>query len=294
MTVIEFEKVSKSYGAKVALNNLSLSVKKGEFVAFLGPNGAGKSTSLSLILGQRFATTGQVQVLGGKASDQKIKARIGATPQDLDFPVHLRCDEVVSWVAAHFPQAKNVGARIEQLKEQLNLEDFWKRETGGLSGGEKRRLGLMLALLSDPELLVLDEPTTGMDVNSRRRMWDVIRRCHKEGKTILLTTHYLDEVEELSDRVLVIDRGELLFSGTVNEIKKRVEYKVVDVLVADEAIQKFPGIFNWNYKKNRAQFLVRDSDAFIREMVNQNIQFQDLHVQPAKLEDAFVALRSET
>jgi ABC-2 type transport system ATP-binding protein len=291
--VLEFTNVSKNFGSKKALHQLNFRIQKGEFVAFLGPNGAGKSTSISLILGQRRPSAGAIQIFDGKPHEARIKNRIGATPQDLDFPQNLKCREVAQWVAAHYPQSRQIQNRIENLKSKLDLHAFWNRETGGLSGGEKRRLGLLLSLMSNPDILVLDEPTTGMDVNSRRQMWNLMREVHGQGKTILLSTHYLDEVEELSDRVLVIDHGELLFSGTVEEIKRKVDYKMVDVLLLDENLKSHHDIFNWNFKAGRAEFLTRNADGLVKEMVYSNVQFQDLHIRPAKLEDAFMALRSE-
>lgn len=286
--VIRFENVNKNYASKVALTNLSFTVKQGEFVAFLGPNGAGKSTAISLILGLRAADSGSIEVLSGQPRSLEVRKKLGATLQDLDFPQHLKVCEVVHWVATHYACEES---EIQNLKSILMLQDFWERETGGLSGGEKRRLGLLLALLANPDLLVLDEPTTGMDIVSRRAMWECIRQFHAKGKTLLLTTHYLDEVEALASRVLIIDQGQLLFTGSVREIRSNVDYKIVKLQVDARVFQDWDGVKIVSVEQGILTALVKDSDQFVKRLVAEKIEFTQLLVQQASLEEAFLAFR---
>lgn len=284
--LVEFEKVSKVFGTVRAVEDLSFRVFAGEVVAFLGPNGAGKSTSLKLLQGLRRPTRGRVKVFGMDPWEVPARAKLGVTPQDLDFPANLKVREVLRMVCWAF------GAdREKSLLSRLRLEDLAHRKTGGLSGGEKRRLGLACALAGSPRLLLLDEPTTGLDVESRRLLWAVLTEERKRGASILLTTHDLDEVEKVADRVIVIDRGQKLFEGSVVEIKRRVNFQKIEFyLSADHSLSGLESV-SIHRQGERCQVISRNADHFVREMVRLQIPFRHLQVTAASLEEAFLQLR---
>lgn len=284
--IVRFDKVSKSYGKVMALRQLSFEVYRGEILAFLGPNGAGKSTTLQCLMGLRKPTFGSIQIFGGSPQDRKVRQRIGVTPQDLDFPPQLKVSEILKMVGrAYHSQAD------QEVLSKLELDKLMDRRAVGMSGGERRRLGLACAVLSKPELLVLDEPTTGLDVESRRLLWDVIQLMQKNGTTILLTTHYLEEVERLAHRVIVIDQGTNLFQGSVAEIKSSVDYRKVEF---ESKILDLPSDIIFDSKEKRGDqwtLWSRLSDDTVRGLVASEIPYQHLTVTGASLEEAFVQLR---
>ncbi len=287
--VAEFRNVGKSYGDFQALKNLSLEIRRGEILGFLGPNGAGKSTSLKLLTGLRQPTSGEVLLFGEKPSSSVVRRRVGMTPQELDFPPQMKTREVLQFLALSYGRGEP-----HIWREKLQLEKLWDRRTQGLSGGEKRRLGLACALIAGPELLLLDEPTTGLDVEARRLLWDVVRDEQKRGVTICLTTHYLDEVEALSHRVIVIDQGQKLFEGSVKEIRRRVEMSKIDFEMPEAHAVDWAQIPHLSLElrdRNHCVLWSRDSDESVRALVQKGVAFRHLSVHPASLEEAFIQLR---
>jgi ABC-type multidrug transport system ATPase subunit/membrane protease YdiL (CAAX protease family) len=201
-----FAQAGKRYGARVALAPLDLTVERGELVALLGPNGAGKTTLVSLVVGLRRPTAGSVRVFGGDPRDWRARIRLGTAPQEMGFPPTLRAREILELARAH---AANPPP-LAHLVEQFDLAEFADRQAGALSGGQRRRLALALAFASAPELAVLDEPTTGLDLESRRRAWGAIASFAGNGGTVLLTTHYLEEAQALAGRIVALARGEMV------------------------------------------------------------------------------------
>lgn len=189
-------------------------VREGETHALLGPNGAGKTTAFSLLLGLRRPDSGTVTLLGRNPRRPVTRQGVGAMPQEPAFPEKLRVAEVLDFVRAYFPDTWPTG----ELLERFGLADLARRETGGLSGGQKRRLAVATAFAGKPRLAVLDEPTTGLDVEARRAVWDEVRAYVRAGGTVLLTTHYLEEAEALAGRVTFIHRGIAAATGTVAEV----------------------------------------------------------------------------
>jgi ABC-2 type transport system ATP-binding protein len=210
-----FRDVEKRFGRKVALHSLDLTVERGELVALLGPNGAGKTTLVSLVVGLRRPSRGEVRVFGRDPRRWRARARLGATPQQMDFPPTLRGREILALAQAHTAEP----VPLEKLAEQFDLGDVLDRQSGALSGGQRRRLSLALAFAGAPDLVVLDEPTTGLDVESRRHAWDAIATFSGEGGTVLLTTHYLEEADALADRVIVLARGAVVADDAPSGIK---------------------------------------------------------------------------
>jgi ABC-2 type transport system ATP-binding protein len=190
--------VTKSFGRARALDGFDLVVEQGERVVMLGPNGAGKSTAIAIVLGLRRPDRGAVRVLGGSPTELAVRRRVGCTPQQTVFPESLRVAEVVHFVRTHYPQPRR------DLLAAFELEHLASRQIGGLSGGERRRLGCALAFAGDPELAVLDEPSAGLDVESRLRLWATIR-AHRG--TLLLTTHSFEEADAIATRIVVVNRG---------------------------------------------------------------------------------------
>jgi len=216
--IVHVEKLSKKYGENVAVNGISFNLTKGEVFAFLGPNGAGKTTTVEILECLRNPTGGQASVLGydvSKRSDQaEIRKRIGVLPQDFNAIDRLTVRENINYFGAMFKHQLDA----DQLIELVDLKDKRDEQFKKLSGGLKQRVGLAVSLVNDPSLVFLDEPTTGLDPRARRDVWGVIERLKSQGKTVFLTTHYMDEAEYLADIVSIIDHGQIIASGTPNEL----------------------------------------------------------------------------
>jgi ABC-2 type transport system ATP-binding protein len=268
-TLLTFESVGKSYGEVRALESLSFAVARNEIVALLGPNGAGKTTAIEIALGLRSADSGEVRLFGDSPRRIEVRRRLGATPQESGFPDMLRVDEIVTFVAQHYPAP----LPLRQTLERFGLVELAKRRAGTLSGGESRRLALALAFVGNPELVVLDEPTTGLDVESRRRLWDVVRGLGG-GRSILFTTHYLEEAQALATRILVVDHGRLLFDGQPQALRERVGGRRI------------------SYVGHAGPVSVTsdDTDEYVRAMVVNGVKFSDLEITRPSLEEAFLSL----
>ncbi|HEV3090899.1 MAG TPA: ABC transporter ATP-binding protein [Candidatus Cybelea sp.] len=268
-TVLRFERVEKSYGAVRALEGVSFAVERNEIVALLGPNGAGKTTGLEIACGLRRCDAGSVRLFGEPPTSVAARQRLGVTPQESGFPDMLRVDEILTFVAQHYPAASPVSVALARF----GLEALRKRRAGTLSGGESRRLALALAFVGNPDLVVLDEPSAGLDVQSRRRLWDVVRESARD-RSILLTTHYLEEAQALASRILVIDRGRLLFDGDASTLRDRVGDRRVSYVGNDGPVLVTPS----------------DADAYVRALVQSGAAFTDLEISKPSLEEAFLSL----
>ncbi|MEM2203693.1 MAG: ABC transporter ATP-binding protein [Sulfolobales archaeon] len=219
--VIEVHQLTKRYGNLLAVDNVSFSVKQGEVFSLLGHNGAGKTTTVEIIACLRSATSGEVRVFGYDVRDEgqvrKIKRLIGVMPQEFNAIDRLTVEENVRLIAAIY----GVKPDLKRLLEELGLWEYRKRLYMKLSGGLKRRVGIAMALVSDPELVFLDEPTTGLDVYARRETWRFIQSLKRYGKTVVLTTHYLEEAERLSDRVAIMLKGKIVALDSVEGLIRR-------------------------------------------------------------------------
>ncbi|MFD2794230.1 ABC transporter ATP-binding protein [Promicromonospora vindobonensis] len=273
MSAVEVSGVTRRFGAVVALDDVSLEVGHGELVGMLGPNGAGKSTLLSLVSGQRKPDSGVVRLDGRDPRDARARTVLGLTPQETGLPATLRVREVVDFVGGHYPDP----VPTDELLEQFGLADLGKRQTGSLSGGQKRRLAVAMSLVGRPSVVLLDEPTTGLDVSGRTALWDAIREYHAGGGTVLLTSHYLEEVQALAERVVVIDRGSVLADDSLQTVLSRVGLRRV-LFTARTGTPD-----GWE----RQEHLVPDSDTFVRELVTSGTEFRDLEIRGASLEEAF-------
>lgn len=271
-SVLEVSNLTKNYGKKSVLKGLNFSLKAQEIVAFLGPNGAGKSTTLKMIMGLRKPDSGDVRILGFSPEKFEVKNKIGYTSQELDFPAFLQVKEILQFVQAHYTDPVS----IREILQRFSLTELQQKSAGGLSGGEKRRLGLACALLGRPKLLILDEPTTGLDIESRNSLWKEITKFRKDGGTILLSTHDLNEVEMIADRVLLMDEGQILIDGTISEIKKRIEFQKISFECDGKYFAE----------------MVQDADAYVKHLVLSKPNFSKLEIHPITLEEAFLKIRS--
>ena len=215
---IEVENLTKRYGNLQAVNGISFKVRTGEVFAFLGPNGAGKSTTVEIIDMIRRPTSGKVRLLGMDVTKKKrtIVPRIGVLPQDFSSFDRLTVRETMQFYSRLFPRCARTrrNADIDKLIDLVNLEDKAEEQYKNLSGGLQQRLGIAIALVNDPEVVFLDEPTTGLDPRARREVWDVLLGLKQQGKTIFLTTHYMEEAEILADTVAIISKGKIIATGS--------------------------------------------------------------------------------
>jgi ABC-2 type transport system ATP-binding protein len=217
VTAAALRSVSKRFGDALALNAVDLELRVGEVLAVLGPNGAGKTTALSILLGLRRPDAGRAELLGRDPRVPTVRERVGVTPQETGFPPTLRVREIVDLVRAHFPDP----APAEELLRRFGLVDVARRQAGGLSGGQRRRLSLALAFAGRPHVVFLDEPTAGLDVEARRTFWQEVRAYADAGRTVLLTTHHLEEAEALASRVVLLSRGRVVADGSPADLTER-------------------------------------------------------------------------
>jgi ABC-2 type transport system ATP-binding protein len=206
--------VSKRFGETVALDRVDFAVEAGEVVALVGPNGAGKTTALAILLGLRRPDEGDAEIFGVDPRQVRGRLAVGVTPQESGFPPTLRVREIVELVRAHFPCA----VPTDELLGRFRLGTIARRQAGGLSGGERRRLSVALAFAGDPAAIFLDEPTAGLDVESRRSVWAEINRYSADGGTVLLTTHYLEEAERLAGRIVLLAQGRVVAEGSPTQL----------------------------------------------------------------------------
>ncbi len=304
--VIELDAVTRRFGHVVALDDVSLTVGEGELVGLLGPNGAGKTTLLSLVNGLRKADSGTVRLFGGDPRAAASRLALGTTPQETGLPSTLRVREVVELVAGHYPSPMPTA----EVLDRFGLGDLQRRQTGALSGGQKRRLAVALALVGRPRLVLLDEPTTGLDVEARHVLWQALRDYHADGATVVLTSHYLEEVEALAHRAVVVGQGRVLADGTLAQILTIVARRRVLLTVpatAQDVVRALPGVEVVDAQRVeprgssagghgvasdelRLTLLAADADHLVRALVAAGAPFRDLEVRGASLEEAFLAL----
>jgi ABC-2 type transport system ATP-binding protein len=287
--VVELVDVSKRYGDVQALQNVSLSIAAGEVVAMLGPNGAGKTTSISLMLGTRKPTSGTARLFGLNPRDLKARSRIGVMLQESGVPGMLKVEEIVSLFSSYYPAPLPTAQAIAMA----GLEEKAKSLVKDLSGGQRQRLYLALAVCGDPDVLFLDEPTVGMDVEGRRRFLSEIAEFAARGRTVVLTTHYLEEADQVARRVIVIDRGQVIADSTPEGIKSRVAGKhvvfVTTQKLAETVLDGLP-LTGKQVEDHRVRLLTNEPETVLRELFRRGIEMRDLEVAGADLEEAFVAM----
>jgi ABC-2 type transport system ATP-binding protein len=280
--------VKKSYGNIAALNQVDLEIRAGEVLALLGPNGAGKTTLVRVLLGMVRPDAGSVSVFGDDPYLGRVQTRVGAMLQVGRVPETLKVREHVDLFSSYYPNP----LPLEETLEIAGLAEVRNRPYGELSGGQKQRVLFAIAICGDPDLLFLDEPTVGLDVEARRMMWAQIRTLIERGKTVLLTTHYLNEADALADRIMVLNQGAIIAEGTPAEIKARAlgkQIRCTSRLSLDE-VRQIPGVLNAKADRNAFELHVNAAEPVLRELLQRDSWLADLEVTNAGLEEAFLAL----
>lgn len=278
----------KRFGKQVALENLNLEVCTGELLALLGPNGAGKTTLVRILLGLTRPDSGRAVVFGTTPGLRRVQTRIGTMLQVGRVPETLTVAEHIDLFSSYYPQP----LPLKETLEIAALTEIKDRKFGELSGGQKQRALFGIAICGNPDLLFLDEPTVGLDVEARRLMWRQIRIFVNQGKTVLLTTHYLNEADELADRVVVLDKGRLIAEGTPADLKARAVGKKIRCTskLSVEEVQRIPGVVSVMADRNRLELQVSAAEPVVRCLFELDSQLTDLEVVNAGLEAAFLAL----
>ena len=302
--VIETQNLTKKYNSFLVVDGLNLRIKRGEVFGFLGPNGAGKTTSIKMMVGLLKPTKGRV-LIEGEEIESVEKGKIGVCPQDLVIWDGLTCEENIALIGDMYEVPRNVlKERVKQLLRDLILSDKTKTLASQLSGGMKRRLNLAMALIHDPEIVVLDEPSAGLDPQSRLVLWEHIHSLSKEkGKTIILTTHIMEEADRLSDRIAIMDHGKLLVLDTPESLKKKIgRGDVVEIQLSNPgmndkvvSLMKSMGEIE-EVKEIKGKVNVRALDAvsklpgMIRSIEEMGVSILDTSIRRNTLEDVFIHL----
>ena len=288
---IDLQNLTKRYGAVTAVNDLTLQVAPGEIVAFLGPNGAGKTTTIDMMLGLARPDSGTVAIHGKSPAESIAHGEISAVMQTGGLLKDFTVSETLEYSASLYPQARPVS----EVLDRAGIGGIAGRRVGKCSGGEQQRLRFAMALLSDPRLLILDEPTTGMDVEGRREFWQAIRHDATRGRTILFATHYLDEADAYADRIVLIREGSIVADGTTAEIKNLASGRRVRATldVADvSALRAIKGVMAIEQRGDSVFINCTDSDVVARYLLTSTTAC-DVEISSQNLEAAFVALTSK-
>lgn len=297
---LEVKNLIKDYKGFKAVNGVSFDVKEGEIYGILGPNGAGKTTTLEMIEGLRPKTNGQIIVEGkeiSRRSRKYLQERIGVQLQSSSYFDLLNLEEILELFGSFY--SKRIPP-IELLK-MVKLEDKKKALIKNLSGGQAQRFSIVAAIVNDPDIVFLDEPTTGLDPQIRRSLWDLIREINKQGKTIILTTHYMEEAEELCDRIAIMDRGKIIAMDTPARLIENEELKFTIKFATqkpmsetkEKELEKHPLVIKFWEEKNKYVFRIEDPTK-INDILNwlekNKLQFKNLEILPPNLEDVFLKL----
>jgi ABC-2 type transport system ATP-binding protein len=281
----------KNFGNVEAVKGIDLDIASGEIVAFLGPNGAGKTSTIDIILGLSRPTAGEVSVFGMQPRQAITRGLVSAVMQTGGLLKDLTVAETAQYTASLFAHSMPVG----EVLKRAGISGIADRRVGKCSGGEQQRLRFAMALLSDPELLILDEPTTGMDVEGRRSFWGSIRQDTAMGRTVLFATHYLEEADAYADRIILLRHGQIVADGTSSEVKALAAGRTVRATLpgADQAtLAAIPGADSVEVRGDTVLIHSSDSDAVARYLLT-STQAKDLEINTRGLEDAFIALTSD-
>lgn len=281
--LVQVKNLTKVYGDKVAVNGLNLEIESGSFTAILGPNGAGKSTTIQMLIGLLQPTSGQITYAE--------QTKLGVVFQNSVLDANLTVIENLQIRAKQYKQVET--GKIEQLIEQLGLTSFAKQRYGTLSGGQKRRVDIARALLNSPDLLFLDEPTTGLDIQTRESIWKLLKDLQqKEKMTVVLTTHYLNEADD-ADKIYIVDHGQVIAQGSADQIKERYARNVLRILTQDSEGLKaaLPTSCEWEQGKENEFFFYPETTQEALTLLSQlGSYIEQFEFQPGTMDDAFMAL----
>ncbi|MDR0217665.1 MAG: ABC transporter ATP-binding protein [Enterobacteriaceae bacterium] len=299
--VIEFKQVRKHYKDYQALKGISLEVYRGEFIGLLGPNGAGKTTLVEILEGLKMPDSGSVRVLGKSWQQDALylRHRLSAVLQETLFINKLRVEEVLKLFGSFYGCSRQ---RVLAVMEQLELTEKRRTYVEGLSGGQRQRLALGVAIMNEPEILILDEPTTGLDPRFRHDTWDILRNLNREKKsTLLLTTHYMEEAEYLCDRICIMNKGEIIAQGSQGELlKKHCNGDLIELTTRFperlQVLSQHPRVLGYDYdeQKNKIRLMVSDSTRFVAHLFEfakkANADIDELIIRKKTLDDLFMTL----
>lgn len=294
--VAELDSAVKRYGALCALDAVNLSVRRGQVLALLGPNGAGKTTAISLLLGLLDADSGKASLFGEDPRALSARRRIGAMLQTTSVPDTLQVGELIALFRSYYVcNGSRQPRAVADIAQLAGVTDLLKHRYGKLSGGQQRRAQFALALAGRAEILFLDEPTTGLDVQARATLWTTIRTLADEGCAIVLTTHYLEEAEALADRVVVLASGRIVAEGSVAQIRARVaQRRIRCVSTLDHgAIAQWPTVRSAVRDGERIEIVTDAAETVVRRLLDADVQLHELEVQRAGLAEAFVEITRE-
>lgn len=289
--VASLNAVSMNYGKLRALDGINLDIRRGQLLSLLGPNGAGKSTAISLLLGLLRPDQGTVRLFGDDPQRIRARRRIGVMLQSGQLPETLRVAELLRLTASYYPRPRS----LEESAAVAGIEDLLSRPYGKLSGGQQRRVQFALALCGRPELLFLDEPTAGMDIEARQKLWQAMRSLVAEGCSVLLTTHYLEEAEALSQRVVVLGHGRVLSEGSVDELRARVALSSIRCRTQLEPslLAAWPEVREVSRDGQHLKLISGQPEQVVRQLLDADGGLSDLEVRRAGLAEAFTELTRE-
>ena len=282
----------KRYGTIHALDGLDLELHAGQVLALLGPNGAGKTTAVGLLLGLQAADEGSVELFGLPPSSLRARRRTGVMLQTAGIPDTLKVRELVALTRSYYPDPRSV----DECLAMAGLRELAERRYGQLSGGQQRHVQFAMAVCGRPQLLFLDEPTTGLDIDARQAMWRAIGELSAQGCGVLLTTHYLEEAEALADRVMVIDQGRLLAQGSVEEVRARVSQRRIGCVstLAVAEVAGWDGVQDARLDgSGRMELIAAQAEPVVRRLLAEDPGLSELEVRRAGLADAFLALTAD-
>ncbi|HEX3490043.1 MAG TPA: ABC transporter ATP-binding protein [Streptosporangiaceae bacterium] len=288
---VDLVDVHKHFGSVQAVRGVSLGIESGEIVALLGPNGAGKTTSIDMILGLSRPTSGNVAVYGITPRQAISRGLVSAVMQTGGLLKDLTVAETLQYTASLFVDTEP----IEEVLKRAGISGIADRRVGKCSGGEQQRLRFAMALLPDPELLVLDEPTTGMDVEGRRGFWAAIRQDAAKGRTVLFATHYLEEADAYADRIILLRHGKVVADGTAAEIKALSAGRTVRATLpgaSQDELRSLPGVDSVELRGDTVLIQARDSDEVARYLLSRT-KAKDLEITARGIEEAFIALTGD-
>lgn len=284
------EGVSRDFGDVRALADVDLEVSEGGTVGLLGPNGSGKTTLLSLVSGLRTPTAGAVRLFGRDPRDPEARVRLGVTPQQSGLVHHLSVRGLIRFVGRHFTEADSP----ETLMAAFGIEHLADKRVGGLSGGQQRLLSVTLSFVGRPRLVLLDEPSTGLDINARGALWSAIRERAASGVTILLTSHYLEEVQTLSDRIVMIRSGRIVADDSTAGFIRQTATTQVHVTTDDDRALRLPGVVSARREGAVVIIDVDDAATALRALASAGIVYTDIDIRKPTLEAAFARLATGT